>query len=586
VPETHPHADEGAKVGDQIGGYRLLRLLGDGSTSSVFLGEHVRLGRKAAIKVLASDLTDDERTVRRLITEARVVNDIRHPNIIDISDFVEQDEPRRVALVMEYVEGPSLKSFRGRPLTYPQALALCIQLVDAVQAAHSRGVIHRDLKPDNLLLTADPALRPDRLSLKVVDFGIAKIAGPNAQGMTVSGTMLGTPAYMAPEQIAGSPAPSPATDVFALGAVIYEMVTGERAYPSPRLQETVRAKLRGELPELKVPAVPGGEQLVEVVRSCLARHPDGRPTLVALRQSLNELLKRASGDMGADLLDLPTMGLTSALRLPGAATELSEVPAGALAAARQAAMDALEAETELPELMRLMAEAEDDDEDLGTELVRPSLDHLPAMHLAPTEQAAPRGIPVQHTVATQRVLGAITDELEPYTAPSAMVRGGLLGPAGVASELDPELRTRTNPSQDGLDPTPAAGTAPPRTPASGSAVTEPPAARRRAEPNPEPRPKAQASLHDEPPPDRLFASAVGLAADSPSPQSLPALMPPPTASPWRWVLWLVLAGLVAATVLGVGVLMDWVPLPRQEAPQPTPAPAPQPEPPAPTAVPR
>ncbi|MCA9552661.1 MAG: serine/threonine protein kinase [Myxococcales bacterium] len=194
VPENRATDAEGAQVGDQIGGYRLLRLLGDGSTSSVFLGEHVRLGRKAAIKVLTSELTDDERTVRRLINEARVVNDIQHPNIIDISDFVEQDAPRRVALVMEYVEGPSLKSFRGDPLPYPKPLPLCIQLVDAVQAAHSRGVIHRDLKPDNVILE-QPGDRP-----RIVDFGVSRVEGGITQAkLTQHGVLVGTPGFMAPE---------------------------------------------------------------------------------------------------------------------------------------------------------------------------------------------------------------------------------------------------------------------------------------------------------------------------------------------------------------------------------------------------
>ena len=276
---------EVVSLGEELGGYRLVRVIGSGSTSTVFLGEHIHLGRKAAIKVLSRNLVDDDSVVRRLLTEARVVNDIGHPNLIDVWDFVKQRDRRRIALVMEYIEGPSLKDFRGAPLDAELALELAVQLLDAVGAAHAQGVIHRDLKPDNLLLTFDPREFSGAVpTLKVVDFGIAKLARPSHQYMTAAGTMLGTPAYMAPEQIAGSPSPSSATDVFALGEVLYEMLSGERAYPSDSTPEIVRSKLRGERPILRLPDERA--PLLEVIQVCLAVRPSDRPTLETLRAAV------------------------------------------------------------------------------------------------------------------------------------------------------------------------------------------------------------------------------------------------------------------------------------------------------------
>lgn len=579
--DDHSGASGAARIGEQIGGYRLLDRLGDGSTSTVFLGEHVRLGRRAAIKVLTADFTDDAHTVGRLLNEARVVNDIRHPNIVDIWDFVEQDAPRRVALVMEYVEGPSLETFRRDPLDGTQALALSLQLVDAVQAAHARGVIHRDLKPANLLLTFDPRVEPERdVELKVVDFGIAKVAGPHAQGLTVTGTMLGTPAYMAPEQIAGSPAPSPATDVFALGAVVYELLTGDRAYPSPRLQETVRMKLRGELPELSPLHVSGGTKLLELVKACLHRQPSSRPRLDEVRRALDAALRAAAGAQRTDALELPTIGLTSASPLPGAATELSEIPPEAVVAARRSSAGG-SAAVELPELAAMLDEDEDEDE-VGTELARPSLD-LPAFDLQ-TEESPPQapawarsqrdvatgmaveGIPDHPSSPTNRVLDAITHEIAepqaPTLPPEASTAPGqhaLLTPAGVP-ELGPEgdHRTATIPRREAIDD------APPASPTRQLSAA-----------------KASPSTEDARP-DKLFASGVGLEVPPPSSPSVDLVVPAPAPGRGRAALVGLLVLLVAGVLVGVAVLGGVLDVP---AASDAPAPVAPPPPPAPTATP-
>ncbi|MEQ8273386.1 MAG: protein kinase [Deltaproteobacteria bacterium] len=278
-----------AKPGEVIGGYALEQLLAMGSTAHVFLARHALLGRPAAVKVLSPELVSNSTVVARLLTEARIVNDIRHPNIVDIFDFVSSDEPRRVALVMELVEGPSLMQLRGRAFRFEHAIAIAIQLVEATAAAHRAGVIHRDLKPGNLLLTKHPDVCEDTPTLKLVDFGIAKLA--QASGRTATGMMLGTPAYMAPEQIMRRPEPSFATDVYAIGEVLYELLAGRRVFPANKIHETVRAKLRGHVPDLALPAgTPEREAILEMVQACLARAPQDRPTLDAVRALLVRVL--------------------------------------------------------------------------------------------------------------------------------------------------------------------------------------------------------------------------------------------------------------------------------------------------------
>ena len=333
VASNTPSVQIGVPLGEVVGGYRIVRLIGAGSTSHVYLGEHARLGRRAAIKVLHAELVDNPQVVHRMLTEAKVVNDIHHPNIVDVTDFVDQVQPRRVALVMEYIAGPSVDSLRtGAPIPWRQALGIARQLVDAVAAAHRAGVIHRDLKPENLLLATDPREASHVIpQLKVVDFGIAKVAGPYAGHQTATQTMLGTPAYMAPEQIAQSPPPSGATDVFAVGEILYELLAGKRAYGAARLADVVRQKLRGEIPDLPMPPIPGCAELEALIRRCLAYRPEERPSLDEVVQLL-EALQSAPVEEVDDLVGATTVtaeawnqqGMSTDERLVGA-TQLNEV---------------------------------------------------------------------------------------------------------------------------------------------------------------------------------------------------------------------------------------------------------------------
>ncbi|MCC7383644.1 MAG: serine/threonine protein kinase [Deltaproteobacteria bacterium] len=280
---------EGIAVGEILDRYRLDRLLGAGATSQVFLATHVQLERRVAVKVLFPRLLMSPDAVKRMLQEARLVNAVRHPNIVEVFDFIESESPIRVALVMEYIEGPSLRTLADFRFSFEQALGMGLQLCAAIQAAHAAGVIHRDLKPENILLTRDPRNEPQAKipRVKIIDFGIAKLSG--SSGKTVAGKMVGTPAYMAPEQIAGHPPASTATDVFAFGEIFFELLAGRPAYAQPSTSEVVRAKLRGQRADLSLPDLEARAVLEPLLGRCLAHLPPDRPTLAEVRERLQSI---------------------------------------------------------------------------------------------------------------------------------------------------------------------------------------------------------------------------------------------------------------------------------------------------------
>jgi serine/threonine-protein kinase len=286
-----------ADLGEVIGGYRLEALLGRGGMGRVFVASHVKLGRKAAVKVIAARFVNDEQILARFLREAKVVNDVRHPNIVDIFDFVEIDEPRRVACIMELLDGPSLKDLLAkRPLSSKQAVHATLQLASALEAVHAIGIVHRDLKPANVVvigaLDGDLADAP---SVKLLDFGIAKVIAdaPAIAGDTDTGAMLGTPAYMAPEQIAGDVVTG-AADVFALGELLFEMLTGEKVYPGAA-PLVLRQKMSEQPPDLDaLTSIVRGDRLRAVIERCLLSLPSARPSPAWVRSELTKWLEAKS----------------------------------------------------------------------------------------------------------------------------------------------------------------------------------------------------------------------------------------------------------------------------------------------------
>jgi eukaryotic-like serine/threonine-protein kinase len=274
------------QLSENIGGYVVESVLGKGGMGTVYLGKHQLLGRRAAVKVLAADLASHEELVSRFFHEAKVVNDVKHPNIVDVIDFVRTKE--RVAFIMEFLEGKSLdvKIKEDGPLKTHQAINVMLQIASGLSAMHEIGVVHRDLKPANVRFTreniGDCSYVP---ILKILDFGIAKAADSTVGHKTQTGMVLGTPAYMAPEQVAGDVV-SPASDVYAMGEILHELLTGTRLFQGTNT-EIMRRKLGSEGPVLVLPeGTPDRSRLLHVIEACLAFNPTGRPTAVALIDAL------------------------------------------------------------------------------------------------------------------------------------------------------------------------------------------------------------------------------------------------------------------------------------------------------------
>jgi tRNA A-37 threonylcarbamoyl transferase component Bud32 len=267
--------------------YRLVRPLGSGGMALVYLAKHVMIDRLSAIKVLRRDLAMSASHRERFLREARAVNRINHPNIVEITDLGESDG--LVFLVMEYVEGESLIAAlrRGR-FAWPRAARVASQVASALARAHDVGIIHRDLKPENVLL----GTRAGEDFVKLTDFGIAKIL--DAPALTFSEQRFGTPGYIAPEYAEGAPA-GPLGDLYALGVVLYEMLTGAMPFDS-RGAALLVAPLREApvKPSVRAEGIPA--ELEELVLRLIARQPSDRPRdAFAVVDALGDILRRLAG---------------------------------------------------------------------------------------------------------------------------------------------------------------------------------------------------------------------------------------------------------------------------------------------------
>jgi serine/threonine protein kinase len=279
------------QVGDVFGKYELVRLLGDGGMARVWLARHATLGRQVALKILKPGQAQRRELVDRFFQEARAVNRIHHPNTVDIHDFVDETLPnglRRSYCVMEALDGHTLRhELRNGPLELKKALGIIHQVCSALAAAHRVGVIHRDIKPENIFLLS----KSDRV--KVLDFGVAKLQG-DAELLvkTLTGCIVGTPRYMAPEQVQGFPVDA-RTDIYSLGTVLYELLAGNEPFRAPSLValgEMILSDLPPRLPE----TTPGGEPipiaLANIVVRCLEKKPPTRfPSMDSFASALEAL---------------------------------------------------------------------------------------------------------------------------------------------------------------------------------------------------------------------------------------------------------------------------------------------------------
>jgi len=235
-------------IGKSIGNYQIKAKLGEGGMGAVYLGEHPLIGKRVAVKVLLEELAAKEDIVQRFFTEAKAVNDIGHQNIVDIVDFgkvrLDPGSPETVYFVMEFLDGESLAArLRRTGLSVLETLHVMKQCCSALQASHSKGIVHRDLKPENIYLCTRGS---DKNFVKILDFGIAKLTGDGGMGQshkTRTGLVIGTPAYMSPEQCEGKGHIDHRSDVYSIGVVMYELLTGRVPFPGDGFGEILVAHL-------------------------------------------------------------------------------------------------------------------------------------------------------------------------------------------------------------------------------------------------------------------------------------------------------------------------------------------------------
>jgi serine/threonine protein kinase len=258
--------------GQRLGHYVIQRVLGEGGMGVVYLAEDTRLGRTVALKSLRAAAGHDAVRQERLRREARAAATLSHPGLATV--YALEDIDGRMYLATEYVPGGTLRDEIDRgPLPPAASLQTVLDVARAMAAAHARGIVHRDLKPENVI-------RTDGGRLKVLDFGIAQMEGPaRDQRLTIDGALLGTPAYMAPEQIRGEPVDARA-DVFALGVMLHEMLTGQRPFRGPTPAATMARILEAAPEPIEVPNEAAGAAVVarlrEIVGRCLAKRPRDR----------------------------------------------------------------------------------------------------------------------------------------------------------------------------------------------------------------------------------------------------------------------------------------------------------------------
>ncbi len=284
-------------VAQKIGHYKIHSLLGAGGMGEVYLAEDTKLDRKVAIKLLPPESTADEQAKKRLFREARAAAKLDHPNICAVHEVGEEDG--RSFIVMQYVEGETLAArLSHQPVDLRETLNIATQVADALAAAHVGGIIHRDIKPGNIMITRGA-------QVKVLDFGLARVVhehdplktdAETKSLLTEPGTIVGTAAYMSPEQAAGKTVDA-RSDIFSFGAVLYEMVTGRRAFRGDS-QVAILAAILNQEPEplpIKTP-----QDLARIILRCLRKDPSRRyQTMTDLKIALEDLREESRSISGA-----------------------------------------------------------------------------------------------------------------------------------------------------------------------------------------------------------------------------------------------------------------------------------------------
>jgi serine/threonine-protein kinase len=274
-----------------IGNYQVEELLGQGACGVVHVARHVHLGRRVALKVLRGELQADEEAVQRFLGEAVTLSRLGHEHIVSIFDYG-VCEGGESYYVMELLEGETLRGLLRRqgPLPLRDVLEIGLQISLALEAAHAAGVIHRDVKPENVFLVQ----RPAGPFVKVLDFGLAKVLqSADQQWLTRTGTVLGTPIYMSPEQGSGRREMTDhRTDIYSLGIILYELATGVPPFRGPNATSIMLMHVAKPLPKLREARPDAPEELEALVERACAKSRDERfPTMSALKDAVRALLE-------------------------------------------------------------------------------------------------------------------------------------------------------------------------------------------------------------------------------------------------------------------------------------------------------
>jgi eukaryotic-like serine/threonine-protein kinase len=296
--------------------YELEELVGSGGMSSVFRARDVQLDRRVAIKILHAHYADDPEYIERFRREARAVAQLSHPNIVTVID--RGDDRGRQYIVFEHVEGENLKELVQRTGRLPvrRALELVLPVADGLAFAHEHGLVHRDVKPQNVLLSREG-------DVKVTDFGIARSLDVE-HGVTQTGTVMGTGEYLAPEQASGQPV-SPATDVYSLGVVLWELLAGDVPFVGENFVAVALRHVNEPPPSLREQRPDVSPRLDAAVTRALAKDPAHRfPSMAALAAELRACLAEAEGDAPAE--DQSALTLVGAPAVSAPATAPARPP--------------------------------------------------------------------------------------------------------------------------------------------------------------------------------------------------------------------------------------------------------------------
>jgi serine/threonine-protein kinase len=315
--------------------YHVLKKLGEGGMGQVYLAEHVKMGRKSALKVMHPSMKADVDAISRFNREAANASRIAHPNVASVYDFGETSEGI-IYLAMEFVDGPPLTSVIEQQGALPPKRAADIvrQAADALAVAHDMGIVHRDLKPDNIMLART---RDGGDLVKVVDFGIAKAAGNEAQKVTKTGLVVGTPEYMSPEQLSGDKLDG-RSDIYSLGLVAYNMLTGKLPFPSDSAQESMIMRLTDRpkpLAEMKPDrAWPADVQAVmdkALEREVAKRYQTATEFGMALYKAIDRMPETIASELGTAVIGAVAAADAATTQIP--ATRVSSASPSASPAA-------------------------------------------------------------------------------------------------------------------------------------------------------------------------------------------------------------------------------------------------------------